>query len=172
MSCALLSLSFAADAAGIPPALVETMPTSGSDFPWPFADVAGAPSTGHAGIGGRPPPPAPPPAIAFAASHSDLMVLQQSPAVAAVYGTLPNASTGAVTVTVTGGADGEHDNVPILQYVVSAAITKVSGEASTWKALLKPAAAGGSYTITATAQFNATDTLTASIANVTFGDVW
>jgi len=58
------------------------------------------------------------------------------------------------------------------QYTVGATVTKVAGEASTWKALLKPAAAGGSYTITASVQFNATDALTASITNVTFGDVW
>ena len=166
ISCALLSFVAAATAAGSHPALVETMPAAGSHFPWPFADVASVPwhiDLGRAAAAGHPPPPAPPPAIAFATSHSDLMVLQQSPAVAAVFGTLPNASTGTVTLTVSDeGA----------QYAVGATVTKVAGEASTWKALLKPAATGGSYAITASVQFNATDALTASITNVTFGDVW
>ena len=85
-------------------------------------------------------------------------VLQQSPAKAAVYGTLEAAGT-AVSVTVDGGAD-------LASYTVAATVEK--GE---WKALLKPAAAGGSYTITAkcTGCKNATD---AVISDVTFGDVW
>ena len=49
---------------------------------------------------------------------------------------------------LSGGAEGA------AQYAVGATVTKVAGEASTWKALLKPAATGGSYAITASVQFN------------------
>ena len=87
-------------------------------------------------------------------------VLQQSPAKAAVYGTVEAGGTG-VTITVAGGSASG-----MASYTVPA--TLKSGE---WKALLKPAAAGGSYTITAkcTGCKNATD---AVLTDVTFGDVW
>ena len=89
----------------------------------------------------------------FSPAFGSSMVLQRAPARAAVYGTV-NGTAGAVTVEVTGAAN--------VKYSVAATITGQS-----WKALLRPEAAGGSYTITAT-MGAATSTLT----DVTFGDVW
>jgi len=107
-------------------------------------------------------PPSGAAAVVLTAAPADppTPVLQQSPAKAAVYGTVEAGGTG-VTITVAGGSASG-----MASYTVPA--TLKSGE---WKALLKPAAAGGSYTITAkcTGCKNATD---AVLTDVTFGDVW
>lgn len=101
--------------------------------------------------------------VQFNATFGDNMVLQQAPAMAAVYGTLGTNGT-AVSVTVSG---------PTTYTVVA----NISG--TTWMAYLKPTAAGDaspgksvdSYTITATCTGGASTTV-ANITNVVFGDVW
>jgi len=131
-----------------PPTLFERMPMQASAFPWPFANVVD--------VGGSPPPPPPVPVIGFAQSFGDHMVLQQSPAQAAVYGTLPiNVTVMPVTIKVSGGGSAPY-SVPA---------TTNNG---TWKALLKPTKFGGSYTITVNMGTN----YTATIVDTTFGDVW
>ena len=93
------------------------------------------------------------------------MVLQQQPAKSAVYGTVagPASSKIVVTVTSSGGA----------AYTADAVVTAAAGAASgnsTWKAFLKPTAAGGNYTISAKCGTGCTGA--AQISDVTFGDVW
>lgn len=112
-------------------------------------------------LGARLPPPPPPPlqfSPMFGPMFGDNMVLQRGPAQAAVYGTVTNLSTGGRIVVAVVGAGQS--------YSVTAAVTGQS-----WKALLKPAPAGGSVSITATASPSPSG-LAASITNVTFGDVW
>eukprot|EP00729_Bicosta_minor_P014162 gene14162-23573_t len=148
----MLLCIFAA-AACATPHLWETMPSHPSDFPWPFADMDEPQFHLHP-LG---PPPPPPPVLAFAKSFGNHMVLQQSPAIAAVYGSLPNItspSTDPVMVHVSGGSN---------DYTVTA--IKSGAE---WKAMLKPTTAGGSYKITVTMGTN----FTANITDATFGDVW
>ena len=99
-------------------------------------------------------------AMAFNGTLGDNMVLQRAPAAAAVYGVVTGATTN-VTVTVADqGAGGA-------AYTVAAVV----GQGGQWKALLRPAAAGGNYTVTATATC-ATEQASATLVNVTFGDVW
>ena len=115
------------------------------------------------------PPPAPSPApsfpncttpICFSWTQQDHMVLQQAPAKSAVYGTIQTTmQTGAaveVTVSAAGGAS----------YTVPATVTTEGGETK-WKALLKPAPAGGDYTMTAKCTAGCKGT--AQISDVTFG---
>ena len=155
----IMGISAAAVAAADQPeaaGLFETMPSNPDDFPWPFVDLVD-PRLER----GKPPPPPPPPVIAFADSFGDHMVLQQSPAVAAVYGTLPNTTgiagaAAAVLVKVTGSGES---------YTVTAT---TDAAMLSWKALLKPTAAGGSYMITVTMGAS----YAANITDATFGDVW
>ena len=99
----------------------------------------------HCGVGGS---------LSFNDTHGSFMVLQQAPAKAAVYGTVAEAE-GDVQVSVTSiGQD---------TYTVKA--TTQNGR---WLAYLKPTAAGGDYTITATAA-SGTEV---NITNVTYGDVY
>lgn len=104
-----------------------------------------------------PPPPPSTPSIAFNSSFGDYMVLQQQPAKACVYGALGTGGTGA-TVHVSGTGTSE--------YSVQATIADAG-----WKACLQPTAAGGDVVITATCT-GCTNSTPATIANVTFGDVW
>lgn len=94
----------------------------------------------------------------------DHAALQVAPAKTSVYGYIgTNATadtTAAVTIASTAGAEA-------VSYTVNALINAADG---TWKAYLKPGAAGGVYTITAGCTHGCTGT--ASIADVTFGDVW
>lgn len=138
--------------------------------------------------------PAPPRLFwGFDAGFGDGMVLQQAPAIAAVYGYL-DVPTASVRVTVS------QDGAPL--YSVDAALnatqqpfgagwgvrpcskqdcppydmatfTPFAYPLPTWKALLRPTAAGGNYTITAvcTGCANASQPPLALI-NVAFGDVW
>ena len=115
--------------------------------------------------------PAPPlPSLRFSAGFSDDMVLQRGPAKAAVYG----FGAGPVTVKVA-GTDGSGAAV---SYSVSGSAAASSGEAAAageaageapghWKAFLRPAAAGGSYTVTASGAGGS-----ATLERVTFGDVY
>lgn len=85
------------------------------------------------------------------------MVLQQGPSQSAVYGTvIGNTTNVSVTVSDETGAS----------YSVAAVVSN-----GMWKALLRPAAAGGNYSIVATA-FCVTENASTTIEGVTFGDVW
>ena len=90
------------------------------------------------------------------------MVLQQSPAKSAVYGTV-GAGGSAVVITVAGTTDGGTEEAT---YSVDATVS-----AGLWKAFLKPTAAGGSYTITAKCT-GCKNTTAAVLEDVTFGDLW
>jgi hypothetical protein len=96
------------------------------------------------------------------------MVLQQKPAKAAVYGYYdPAAKSPKITITVLGGSSPPtNGTLSSAQYTV---IATVDGKGR-WKAYLKPAAAGGSYQISAICSGGCTGT--ATIKDVTFGDVW
>ena len=125
-----------------------------------------------------------PKALAFSVGFDSDMVLQRSPAKAAVYGELIGDGNGAsVSVTVSGGGSS---------YTVQALIASApayclpsdpahatdgcaANYSASWKAFLKPAPAGGEYTITAVC--TGCDTgdgarSTSSIHRVTFGDVY
>ena len=119
---------------------------------------------------GKPPPPPPPPNGAFLSGvFSDSAVLQRAPAKAAVYGaagsvfgngTVAPDAGATVTVTVKESAG--------TGYTVTATAAADGG----WKAMLKPASAGGDYTISAACTAGCTGKQPHTIVNVTFGDVW
>ena len=91
----------------------------------------------------------------------DYMVLQQSPAKAAIFGMLNTSDvTHAVSVTVAGG--GSDSGAAEASYTVQATVT-----GDHWKALLHPTTKGGDYSITVTAGKN-----TLQLQHVTFGDVF
>lgn len=113
----------------------------------------------------------------------DNMVLQMEPAAASVYG-IATATASAVSVTVTEHTSGKSYTVQADRLGPDAVHQPVGPEFAgmhstaaphfAWKALLKPAAAGGNYTIfakcsgcTATGDYS-----NATITNVTFGDVF
>ena len=100
--------------------------------------------------------------VLFNTTQGSHMVLQQSPAKSAVYGTV-GAGGSAVVITVAGTAD---DGTQEATYTVDAAVN-----AGRWKAFLKPTAAGGSYTITAKCT-GCKNTTAAVLEDVTFGDLW
>ena len=127
-------------------------------------------------------PPPPLPSLSFGAAFGDNMVLQQAPAKAAVYGYLDAGATG-VTVSVSSGGK--------VLYTVDATLNTTTQPfgpdfsptdpprffnpwnepLATWKALLKPTAAGGDYTIAAKCTGCGSVT-SAAIGNVAFGDMW
>ena len=107
--------------------------------------------------------------LQFDPAFGDEMVLQRSPAQAAVFGTFGNANTTnpsqdpIITVTVAGNGQS---------YSVAAAVIGRS-----WKALLRPAhSGGGSFTISATANTSSSATSPPAelitLSDVVFGDVW
>ena len=100
----------------------------------------------------------------FSNVFGDHAALQMAPAKTIVYGYIGTNATAdttvAVTIASTAGAEA-------VSYTVNALINAADG---TWKAYLKPGAAGGVYAITAGCTHGCTGT--ASIADVTFGDVW
>ena len=134
-----------------------------------------------------PPPPSPPvrmimPPFSFGPAFGSHMVLQQAPAKSAVFGYLSAGAT-AVKVTVSSGGKELYS----VDASVDATLHQPFGESDSgtwgvktfnafnksvpgWKALLKPAAAGGAYTITATCT-GCTANATQSISDVAFGDV-
>jgi hypothetical protein len=143
-------------------------------------DVTGAPAP-------PPPPPPPPPPLPgfqFSPVFGDDMVLQMQPAASAVYGFTGEGGT-AVSVSISSGGK--------VLYTIPATLNSTQqpfgapwGERpnaaggcynpwckpiATWKALLKPTAAGGSYTITATCT-GCTGNTTVVLTTATFGDVW
>ena len=109
------------------------------------------------------------PTFRFNATLGSHMVLQRAPAKAAVYGTLAGAASSAISVTVQRLVDGRPTGSP---YTVPATVVAGAGGNATWKAFLKPTAAGepGSYTITAKCASGCSGT--AQISDVVFGDVW
>lgn len=140
-----------------------------------------------------PPPPTPPPptfnctGLCFSPTHGDHMVLQHSPAAAAVYGLVGTSNTDAVgiaiQVTVTPAPSSSTSLLSVsaqaAPYTVTAAITAAtpwSGGGKGWKALLKPTESGGNYTITAVCTAGcsrgSSSGKRASISDVTFGAVW
>ena len=131
-----------------------------------------------------PPPPSPPSApapppfaghcnssdICFSWALGSSMVLQRAPAKAAVYGTLAGAASSAViSVTVQRFVDGRPTGSP---YSVAATVVAGAGGNATWKAFLKPTAAGGPGSYTITAKCTSGCSGTAQISDVVFGDVW
>jgi sialate O-acetylesterase len=95
--------------------------------------------------------------ITYNSTMGDYMVLQQAPALSAVFGAVAGGAT-SVSVKVTDGAGGSYS----VDAVVSGGL---------WKALLHAAPAGGNYTVAATATCSAGQA-SAVISNVVFGDVW
>ena len=117
-----------------------------------------------------PEPPAPWPSangtgFNFSVVFSDSIVLQQSPAMTAVYGQTGSAGSGAVvSVTVTPSAGG---GAP---YTVPAAVA-----AGRWKALLRPTPdsfGNVTFVITAACASGCTGAASVSLSDVVFGDVW
>ena len=112
----------------------------------------------------------PAPVFAFHSAFSSKMVVQRAPASAQIYGILgnftPPHTTPAVTVTVTDTAANGGE----ASYSVNAEVFP----GGTWKALLKPNAAGGNFTISAECKGCSTKSIDAALPlqDVTFGDVW
>lgn len=116
----------------------------------------------------RPMPPAPWPSangtgFNFSVVFSDHVVLQQAPAMAAVYGQTGAADSSAVvSVTVTPSSGSA--------YTVPAVVAD-----GRWKALLRPTADSGratTYSITATCASGCTGAASVTLNDVVFGDVW
>lgn len=121
-----------------------------------------------------PPQPFPPPAVTtgnvnFSWTLGSHMVLQQAPNQAAVYGFI------GLNATSSKGGGYSHSKVEVVlkddesgvEKKVSATIDPKEGK---WKALLPPHPAGGTYTITVSCTAGCTGS--ATIDDVTFGDVW
>ena len=118
----------------------------------------------------------------FSNVFSDFAVLQMAPARSAVYGYLgTNATKGGattVTITVAGAANTANNSGSSSAFDATASYTvsytvqaTVNADRGTWKAFLKPTAAGGSYSIKAACTGGGC-TGGAEIKSVTFGDVW
>ena len=97
-------------------------------------------------------------AVAFNGTLGSNMVLQQQPAQSAVFGTVAGDGLSGVSVKVTDESGAS--------YSVDAAVSQ-----GLWKALLRPAPAGGNYSVVATATCSSGQAEEAA-DNVTFGDVW
>jgi sialate O-acetylesterase len=120
-----------------------------------------------------------PSSVLFSTGIDNDMVLQRAPAKAAVYGSVLEVGA-TVEVTVEGGSSGAYtvqaDTIPVgnNNAVAPGGVTY----AASWKALLKPAPAGGSLTITAKCTAGCGTGATrssrdvASIERVTHGDVY
>jgi len=119
-----------------------------------------------ANAGHPPPPPSAPPGITFNSTQGDMMVLQQAPAKACVYGMLGAGGTGA-DVEIASTSSGGSDAAVFIPYQVAAQVTADGA----WKACLQPHKAGGDFTITAKCT-GCSNTTAAVLRHVTFGDVW
>jgi len=126
-----------------------------------------------------------PKALLFSVGFDDDMVLQRAPAKAAVYGhVVGDGVTGAsVAVTVTSASSSDSYTVqaqlaPAPTYCLPSSGTKdcAANYSASWKAYLKPAPAGGEYTITAVCAGcdvgAEASRASSSIGRVTFGDVY
>lgn len=104
----------------------------------------------------------------FSDVFGNLMVLQRAPARAAVYGLVAgpilDPSRVAVRVTV-------RDKRTAEVYNVSAAVMVAVGGGVTWKALLSPHDAGGTFDVEAACS-GCASVAAAMLSDVTFGDVW
>ena len=90
----------------------------------------------------------------FSGHFQTSMVLQSTPARAAVYGMAPVAGA-EVTVKLNGTS-----------------YTAVVGNSLTWKVLFPPQPPGGTYTVSAACTKGCTNTTATALDDVTFGDVW
>jgi len=110
------------------------------------------------------------PGTHFSGVFSDHVVLQRAPSKSAVYGVVFGAEAGTgVNVQVSSSATGT--------YNVQARVdtTRLGSDPlgyATWKAFLKPADAGGNYTINASCSGCKYSNVTSALNDVTFGDVW
>jgi hypothetical protein len=118
--------------------------------------------------------------LIFSAGFSDDAILQRSAtAGAAIYG-FATASTDPITVRV----EGTTKELATVSYTVQAEMYAWTGAGvypdtpdapkhgdTVWKAILKPASAGGDYSITVT-QPAPSGLADAMIKRVSFGDVW
>ena len=118
-------------------------------------------------LGGAPPPAPPPNGAWISGVFSDSAVLQRAPAKAAIFGaagtifgngTIAPDSGATVTVSIKEGGGGS-------SYTVTATAATDGG----WKVLLKPAQAGGDYTISAACTSGCAGKQPHAIVNVTFG---
>ena len=107
---------------------------------------------------------------------SDKMVLQRAPARSAVYGYIGTNATapGSAKVTVTVASSSSASSAASASsspssYTVDAAVDASKG---TWKAFLKPTAAGGDYKITVACSGGGCTGAAQTLSGVTFGDVW
>jgi hypothetical protein len=105
------------------------------------------------------------PGTFFSGVYSSHMVLQRAPEKAGLTGVVVGAKAGTtVTIDVTESSTGT-------SYTVSAATTIESSNSTVgkWTAYLKPAAAGGNYTITVACANCESPFNTSTIEDVTFG---
>lgn len=118
--------------------------------------------------------------VQFSGVFSSSMVLQRAPASAAVYGFCGNNGEGArvlsrcnftagavVEVTVSGG-----ESSPASPSSPPYSLQTAIAADGTWKALLRPTTAGGSYSITVSCLAGCGNSSASTIAQVTFGDVF
>jgi hypothetical protein len=111
-------------------------------------------------------PPPPPPSLWYNANFQDNAVLQRGPNQATVYGgfTLAPGQTNAdVTVQVIDLADAG------ASYTLQA---RTDPKARSWKALLRPAPAGGRFEIATACTSGCSNSSAIVISNITFGDVF
>ena len=112
--------------------------------------------------------------IGFSDACGSHMVLQQQPAKAAVYGPVGTTSGGgqpAVEVTVsTAGGSSYTVQASIAHDPSASPFSPSVNYGLSWKALLHPAPAGGNITITASCKSGCSGS--ATISDVTFGDVF
>ena len=104
-------------------------------------------------------------AVQFAGSFLSGMVLQRAPAQSAVFGTAPPGATVTIHASGPDGWSFSGD--------ATAATASDAELHGTWKVLLPPRPAGRGYTIVAEGPAEAGGgTVTATLANVSFGDIW
>ena len=111
----------------------------------------------------------------FSGVFSDHVVLQRGPSKAAVFGVVFGAETATevdVTVASVSGSGDVTDSYSVKAAVMLTGKTYPGGRYAQWKAFLKPAPAGGNFTITAGCSSCKNTTAKARLADVTFGDVW
>ena len=109
----------------------------------------------------------------FSGVFSDHAVLQRGPSKSAVYGVVfgaqPATEVDVVVASVSGSGDVT-DSYTVKAVVMLTDRTYPGGRYAQWKAFLKPAPAGGNFTITAGCSSCQNTTAKAAIADVTFGD--
>ena len=120
-----------------------------------------------------------PPSVLFSAGIDSDMVLQRQPAKAAVYGLVLEAgATVEVAVSPAGGGGGAYTVPAAVQPATTWAGPAGANYTASWKAYLKPAPAGGSFSITVKCTSSCGTGAgggsrdTATIERVTHGDVY